>query len=70
MKLAKNQPNAEQDREAELLDIVKILNILKISKENKRKNKYVCIREIIWLTLMVMKMKMKNRSQYIRHKLT
>ena len=47
MKLAKDQPNAEQDREAELLDIVKILNILKISKENKRKNKYVCIREII-----------------------
>ena len=54
LKLAKNQANAKQQLEAELLLSYWIGHIL----ENKQKNKCVCIHEIIWSVIMIM----KNRS--------
>ena len=58
----KNQANAKQDPETELL-LLKIIHILhpryhpKIVDilKNEQKNKCVCIHEVIWLILMKMK---------------
>ena len=54
LKLAKNEANAKQLSEAELL--------LFVSKRNKHSKKRVCIHEIIRLIIMKIKMKMKTRS--------
>ena len=68
--MAKNQANAKQNPEDELLRFEnshillpryypkKLEHILK----NKQKNKFVCIHKIIRLIIMKMKMKLKNRS--------
>ena len=69
--MQKNQANAKQHLEAELLLLENdsgfsstlyhpkvIGHILK----NEQQNKYVCIHEIVRLITMKMKMKMKNRS--------
>ena len=70
MKLAKNQANAKQHPEAELLVFgnyshsspgLSSKNNRTYSK-NKRKNKCVCIHEIIRLIIIKIKMKMENRS--------
>ena len=70
LKLAKNQAEAEQDPEADLLLLENyshlhtcyhpkiIVHILK----NEKKNKYIYINEIIRLILINMNIKMKNRS--------
>ena len=70
MKVAKNQANAKQHPEAELLlfESFHILHphfypkLLQHILKNKQKNNYVCIHEVILLMIMKMKMKMKNRS--------
>ena len=65
MKLAKNQANAKQHSEAELLlfETIHILHphyhpkIIGHILKNKQKNKHVCIREIMLLIIMKMNMK-------------
>ena len=70
MKLAKNQAKAKQHLEAELLlfEIFSHSSSALFSKNNtiysknkQKKNKCVCIHEIIRLIIMKMKIKMKNR---------
>ena len=70
LQLAKNQANAEQHPEAELLlfenfshssSVLFSKSNMAYSK-NKQKNKCVCIHEIMRLIIMKLKMKMKNRS--------
>ena len=74
LKLTESQANAKQHPEAELLLFefcyLKIIHIFhqryhpKVVGhilKNKQKNKCVCIHEIIWLIMMEMKKKMKNR---------
>ena len=70
LKLAKNQANAKQQLEAELLlfenyshssSMLSSKNNRTYSK-NKQTKKCVCVLEIIRLIIMKMKMKMKNRS--------
>ena len=66
LKLAKNQANAKQHPEAELLLFENDshsypryhLKIIKI----KQKSKFVCIHEIMRLIVMTMKIKIKDRS--------
>ena len=71
LKLAKNEANAKQHSEAELLLLLEIIHILypryhlKIIGhilKNKQTAKYICLHEIIRLMIMKMQMKMKNRS--------
>ena len=65
---AKNQANAKQHPEAELLlfKLIHILhphyrpNIIGHTLKNKQKNKCVCTQEIIRLIIMKIKKKMKN----------
>ena len=70
LKFAKNQANAKQRPDAELL-LLKIIHILNPGyhpkiivhiRKNKQKNKFICTRETIGLIIMKMKMKMKTRS--------
>ena len=70
LKLAKYQANAKQHTEMNFF-YLKIIHILhqrydpKVTEhilKNKQKSKCVCIHEIIQLTIMKMKMRMKNRS--------
>ena len=70
LKLTKNQANAKQHSEAELLIFEiycshspstltsKIVRHIK----NKQRNKYVCVHEIIWVIIMKIKMKSNKRS--------
>ena len=71
LKLTKNQANAKQHAEAELLLFGNYshsssrhhhLKIIGQILKHKQKNKCVCIHEIIRLIIMKMKIKMKNRS--------
>ena len=70
LKLVKNQANAKQHPEAELLlfencsHSSSTLSFKKtmIHSKNNKNNKCICIPEIIRLIIMKMKMKMKNRS--------
>ena len=70
LKLAKNQANAKQYPEAELLlfENLHILHpryhpkIIGHILKNKKKYQFVFLDEIIWVIIMKMKMKMKNRS--------
>ena len=71
LKLAKNEANAKQHSEAELLLLLEIIQILyphyhlKIIGhilKNKQTAKYICLHEIIRLMIMKMQMKTKNRS--------
>ena len=63
LKLAKNQANAKHHPEAELpLFENYSRSSSKFSSKNKQKTKCVCINEIIWLIIMKMKTKIKNRS--------
>ena len=66
LKLEKNQANAKQHLEAELL-LFEIIHILHSRYHLKivghiLKNKYFCIHDIIRLIIMKMKIKMKNKS--------
>ena len=69
LKLAKNQANAKQHPEAELLLFENYSHFSStLSSKNNRtdskkctKNKYVCFNEIIWLMTIKMRLKMKNR---------
>ena len=70
MKLAKNQVNAKQHAEAELLLFENYSHSSStLSKNNKRyfknfsKNKCVGFDDFIWLLTMKMRLKMKNKSQ-------
>ena len=70
LKLAKNQANAKQHPQAELLPFENYSHSTSTlsSKndwtypKNKQKNKCVCIHEVIRLIILKMKMKKKNRS--------
>ena len=69
LKLTKNQANAKQHPETELLLFENYLHFSFIlskkigyTLKNKEKNKSVCIHEIIWL--LIMEMKMKKESTY------
>ena len=67
--IGKNQANAKQHPEAELLVFGNYShsspnhpNIIGHTLKNKQKNKCVCIHEIVRLIIMKMKVKMKSRS--------
>ena len=70
LKLAKNQANAKQHPEAELLLFEKYsLSLLRLSSKNNRryskkctKNKYLCLNVVIWLMTMKRPLKLKIKS--------
>ena len=70
LKLTKNQANAKQHPEAELLLFENYLSSLSMasSKTNMRyskicaKSRCVCFNEIVWLIIQKVKVKTKNRS--------
>ena len=70
LKLAKNQVNAKQHPEAVLFlfenyshsSSTLLSKNRSYSKNYKQKNKCVCFHEIMWLIIMKMETKMKNRS--------
>ena len=65
LKLGKDQTNAKQHPEAELLLFENYLLSSSTLSEvigNILKSKYVCLNKVIWIMTMKMRLKMKNRS--------
>ena len=72
LKLAKNQAKVKQHTEAELLlsENYSLCSPTLHSKIKMFKNKCVCFNRIIWLFMMKMRLKIKNRShKYTKYKM-